>query len=158
MKISDAGIKFIKDHEGLVLFAYDDMDPRFIKKPVMPGDTVRGTLTIGYGHTGTDVKPGLRITASDADRLLDMDLELPQRWVSRLVTAPLTQNQFDALVDFVFNVGVENLRKSTLLERVNEKLYDAAADEFPKWIYSKGRIVEGLKSRREDERKLFLGV
>jgi GH24 family phage-related lysozyme (muramidase) len=76
--------------------------------------------------------------------------------VSRLITVPLNQNQFDALVSFVFNLGSGALQCSTLRRRLNAGAYLEAADEFPKWVYAGGRKLKGLVRRREAERILFL--
>ncbi len=100
MKLSVNGMNHIKNWEGLRLKAY--------KCPA-------GVWTIGYGHTGPDVKPGGTITQAQADALLDKDTDDAESAVNTLVKVPLSQNQFDALVSFVFNTGIGSFKNSTLL-------------------------------------------
>lgn len=140
-QINQKGLNLIRDFEGLRLLAYKD--------PV-------GILTIGYGHTGDDVKEGQRITSYGADLLLLQDIERFEREVERLVKVPLTDNQFSALVCFVYNIGVGNFTKSTLLKCVNEKRFIDASNEFLRWNKAGGQVLPGLSRRREAERELFL--
>jgi lysozyme len=123
--------------------------------------------TIGWGHTGPDVKPGMRITQERADQIFaEWDLPGFERDVSSLVRVPITQLQFDALVSFSFNLGsdidddtiAEGLGDSALLRKLNGKDYAGAADEFPKWNRAAGRVMLGLRRRRAAERLLFLGT
>ncbi|WP_072094152.1 lysozyme [Trabulsiella odontotermitis] len=147
MKISNNGLNLIKKSEGLELEAYPD-----------PG-TGGAPWTIGYGHTGPDVYKGLVWTDVQADKALRQDVARFERDVTNLVTVPLTQNQFDALVDFAFNCGsdidsddiAEGLGDSTLLKKLNAGDYQGAADEFPKWNRSGGRVMPGLVTRRKNE-------
>ncbi|WP_321782279.1 lysozyme [Paraburkholderia sp. J94] len=141
MKINSAGISLIKQYEGLFLITYAD---------------VVGVLTIGYGHTGSDVKPGLIITQTQADQLLDDDLARFEKGVSRLARVPLNPNQFSALVSFSFNLGLGNLGNSTLLRDLNRGDYVAAANQFPRWDRAGGRELPGLLKRRRAEQALFL--
>ncbi|WP_310634008.1 lysozyme [Paraburkholderia sp.] len=141
MKINSAGISLIKQYEGLFLITYAD---------------VVGVLTIGYGHTGADVKPGLIITQTQADQLLDDDLARFEKGVSRLARVPLNPNQFSALVSFSFNLGLGNLGNSTLLRDLNRGDYAAAANQFPRWDRAGGRELPGLLKRRRAEQALFL--
>ena len=76
--------------------------------------------------------------------------------VNRLVTVPLTQNQFDSLVDFVYNLGEGSFAKSTLLRKLNNKDYIGASEEFQKWVFDNGKVQPGLVSRRYREKQLFL--
>ncbi|WP_427313383.1 lysozyme [Cupriavidus sp. H39] len=112
--------------------------------------------TIGYGHTGPDVRPGLVIDEPEAAALLMDDLALREAAVSRLVRVQVGQNQFDALVSLVYNIGVRNFESSTLLRKLNAGDYRGAADEFPRWNRAAGRVMEGLTRRRLDERAQFL--
>lgn len=153
MKVSDGGVAFVARHEGIVLRAYDDFAPA---KELKPGDAVKGTLTIGVGHTGPDVHIGQTITEAEAMALLRADLGTAEAAVNRLVTVPLTQNQFDALVSLVFNIGEGNFSKSTLLRRLNAGEREAAAGQFGRWNKSKGVELAGLTKRRAAERELFL--
>ncbi len=115
--------------------------------------------TIGYGHLlleGEREKFKNGITKQEAKKLMEADLEIAENAIKRLVKVPLTQNQFDALVSFVFNVGMGNFRRSTMLELLNQGKYEEASFEFLKWIKSGGKILPGLQRRRSDERKIFL--
>lgn len=131
----------IKDHEGLRLTAYKDGG---------------GVWTIGYGHTGADVREGLTIPLSEAERLLTRDLKTAEGHVNGAVQVKLTQNQFDALVSFVYNVGGEAFRTSTMLRLLNAGDYVGAANQFPRWNKDNGKVVQGLINRRAKERDLFL--
>jgi lysozyme len=131
----------IKTAEGLRLTAYKDGG---------------GVWTIGYGHTGADVREGLTIPLSEAERLLTRDLRVAENHVNGAVQVKLTQNQFDALVSFVYNVGGDAFRKSTLLKKLNAGDYLGAADQFPRWNKDNGKVVDGLTNRRREERALFL--
>lgn len=131
----------IKDHEGLRLTAYKDGG---------------GVWTIGYGHTGADVREGLTVPLSEAERLLTRDLKTAEGHVNGAVQVKLTQNQFDALVSFVYNVGGEAFRTSTMLRLLNAGDYVGAANQFPRWNKDNGKVVQGLINRRAKERDLFL--
>lgn len=132
----------IKEFEGLRLEAY-----------LCPA----GKWTIGYGHTGSDVWPGLVITKEWAEWLLEEDLKRFEANVSGYVTVDLTQDQFDALVSFTYNVGAEAFKNSTLLKKLNAEEYEEAADQFLRWNKSNGKVLAGLTNRRKKERALFLG-
>ena len=114
-----------------------------------------GVWTIGYGHTAT-VYPSMTITQSEAETLLYGDIQNAQRCVNSVVTVPLDQNEFDALVDFVFNLGCTALRGSTLLRAINLNSFTVAASEFEKWDHANGKVLNGLLTRRVAERDLFL--
>lgn len=148
LKMSERGLALVRKHEGLRLTAY--------RCPA-------GVLTIGYGHTH-GVKEGMRIDLAEAERFLREDIATGEDAVKRLIDVPLTQGQFDALVDFVLNLGSNALQRSTLRRILNNGDYWAAAQEFGKWVYArdverKGRKVAlpGLIARRDDERVLFEG-
>lgn len=96
------------------------------------------------------------ITEEEGIELLMLDIAKFERAVERLITAPLNQNQFDALVSFSFNLGSGSLQNSTLRRRVNRSEYERAADEFPRWVFAGGRKLKGLVRRRYAERELFL--
>lgn len=140
MKASQAGIDAIKDYEGVRLKAYDDGV---------------GVWTIGVGHTA-GVKRGDVIDMERVDEFLRADLADAERAVNARVVAPLTQDQFDALVSFVFNVGAGAFIASTLLKKLNARDYDGAADEFLRWNKAGGRVLAGLTKRRISERMMFL--
>ncbi len=141
MNVSENGLNLIKTFEGCRLTAY--------KCPA-------GVWTIGYGHTGADVKQGLKISRERADSLLKQDVLVHSNNVSRLVKVPLTQNQFDALVSFEYNVGYANFSKSTMLRLLNQRQYLAAANQFDRWIYANRKVLSGLVKRRKAEKTLFL--
>ena len=141
MNISQKGISLIKSFEGLSLKAYKDSV---------------GVTTIGYGSTGPHVSMGQTITEAQAESLLKNDLSRFEKGVSDLVTAPLNQNQFDALVSFSFNLGLGNLKSSTLLRKLNSLDYSGAAKEFERWNKAGGKVLAGLTRRRIAERDLFL--
>lgn len=117
-----------------------------------------GLLTIGYGHTGPDVFAGQVITQEEADALLTVDLQRACAAVARQVHVPLTDNQFQALVSFVFNIGEGAFAKSTLCRLLNAQEYPIAAGEFMKWDHGGGKVLAGLTKRREMEMMLFKEV
>jgi lysozyme len=137
---SATGYALTKKFEGLRLTAYQDQV---------------NVWTIGYGHTGPDVHGGLTITEAYADTLLTRDLGGAVACVHHVVTADLAQCQFDALVDFVFNLGCGSLRGSTLLRHVNAGEFDLAAPQFLLWEHAGGVVVPGLLARRRAEMELF---
>lgn len=139
-RISKNGIDLIKNWEGCRVIAY-----------LCPANV----WTIGYGHTKT-ARPGMMISHTEADRLLLEDLKRFEEAVRRLVTVPLNQNQFDALVSFVFNVGEGAFKGSTLLKLLNAGNYSDAANQFGKWVYAGKKVLPGLVARREAEYQLFI--
>lgn len=141
MRINDAGLKLLKEFEGCKLEAYQDLV---------------GVWTIGYGHTGEDVSPYWQITQEEADELLRKDLEKFERGVEKLLKVPVTSNEFSALVCFAYNVGLGNLKQSTLLNCINLHNKRQAPNEFLRWNKAGGIPVKGLTRRREAERLLFL--
>jgi lysozyme len=143
MSYSDEGLEMTKGFEGLRLEAYQD---------------VAGVWTIGYGHTGTDVHAGMRVTEAEAEDLLRADLAGAVGCVNRGVTVRVTQGQFDALVDFCFNAGCGALVKSTLLRKVNLGDSAGAVAQFGLWVHAGGEVVAGLVRRRKAEAELFTGA
>lgn len=143
MKISDRGLELIKRHEGLRLEAYPD--------PGSGGEP----WTIGYGHTGTDVAPGLMIDEAEATRLLRSDVGAAEQCIDEAVEVEITQHQFDALVSFVFNLGCRAFMGSTLLKLLNQGNHAAAMGQFSRWDRAGGRVMAGLTKRRHDEAALF---
>lgn len=115
-------------------------------------------LTIGYGHTGVEVCEGLTWTQEQADAALLNDVHWCERTVNALVRVRLTQEEFDALVDFTFNVGASNFLHSTLLTKLNQADYNGAALEFDNWRFSHGKEMAGLLRRRQAETDLFNGT
>lgn len=140
MNISKNGIDFIKKEEGLVLNAY-----------LCPANV----WTIGYGHTN-GVKKGDKITEEQAEDFLVNDLLYSERIVNKMVKVKLNQNQYDALVSFVFNVGSGNFINSTLLKKLNAGVNsDEICVELRRWIFSKGRKLPVLVARRQRECELY---
>jgi lysozyme len=116
---------------------------------------IKGVLTIGWGHTGTEVVEGLVWTQEQADAQLVQDMAVAVRDVNRLVTVPVTQNEFDALVDFTFNAGGGAFAGSTLLKLLNTGDYQGAAAQFDLWDHASGQVVAGLLRRRLAEKQEF---
>lgn len=145
MRVSENGINLIKQFEGCRLTAYQDSV---------------GVWTIGYGWTqsvdGNPVAKGMVITQQKADDLLKQGVVQYENGVNSLVKVQLNQNQFDALVDFAYNLGVNALKGSTLLKKLNTGDYAGAANEFTKWNKAGGKELAGLTRRREAEKSLFL--
>lgn len=154
-QINEETLAKLKQWEGFVGYAYDDFDKGTPKRRIMPGMTVRGTLTIGYGSTGTHVKPGNTISEVEASKLLREDLTRFEKCVEKNVKVPLNDNAFGALVSFCFNVGEGNFLSSTLLKRVNANRFDEVPAEFMKWTKSKGVYLPGLANRRSVEAALW---
>jgi lysozyme len=140
MQTSPRGMDLIRKFEALRLEAYRD---------------AVGVLTIGYGHTGADVAPGLVIDAARAEALLKSDLMRFEDAVRRHAGAA-GQNQFDAMVSLAFNIGVTAFARSTLARRHKAGDHAGAAEEFRKWVHAGGRRLLGLVRRRAAERRLYL--
>jgi GH24 family phage-related lysozyme (muramidase) len=144
-KTSDAGKNLIKSFEGKHLSAYQDSV---------------GIWTIAFGTikypNGIAVKKGDKCTDAQADQYFNNDLIKFENSVNTLVKVPLTQNRFDALISFTYNLGGSALASSTLLKKLNAKDYKGAAAEFPKWNKAGGKVVSGLTKRRDAEMELFL--
>lgn len=119
-----------------------------------------GIPTICYGHTGPEVRPGLRLTDKQCEDLLRKDFAHHRQGIARCITRPLNANQWGAVTSFAFNVGVAKVCKSTLVKKINQGDLRGAADEFPKWKYAslngKPVVLPGLERRRAAERELFL--
>lgn len=145
MRVSAAGIQLICAFEGKQLVAYDDGV---------------GVWTIGFGTTiypnQHKVKKGDRCSDAQATQYMQHDLNKFEHAVNKMVTVPLTQNQFDALVSLSYNIGIGALRNATLLKKLNSGDYQAAANQFDVWINAGGKRVQGLVNRRAREKKLFL--
>lgn len=148
-RTTGAGIRLIKRFEACKLKWY-----------VCPA----GRWTIGYGTTegllGGVTREALPrgIDAAAADHLLRRALaQIFEPAIERLVEVPITSYQFDALTSFTYNVGVGNFRRSTLRDKVLARDFDAAAEEFSRWIYADGKVWKGLVKRREAERSMFEG-
>lgn len=143
MKLSQRGIDLIKQFEGYSSKAYPD--------PATGG----APWTIGYGTT-KGVKPGMVITAEQAEKMLRDDVAKFESGVSALLKVPTTQGQFDAMVSLAYNIGLGNFGKSTLLRKHNEKCYSCAAGQFPAWNRAAGKVMNGLTRRRNAERDVYM--
>lgn len=140
MNVGAAGLALIKGFEQCRLIAYQDQ---------------HGVWTIGWGHTGPEVHEGLQWTQAQADGALEADLQAAVSAVNRSVRVAVNQNQFDALVSFVFNVGAEAFAGSTLLRLLNGGYPNLAASQFPYWDHVDGVENNGLLHRRDAEQQLF---
>jgi lysozyme len=140
--LGSAGEALMKSFEKLALVAYPDE----------PG----GVWTIGYGHT-QGVQEHDTCTGIQADMWFDQDISVVVYCLDRLLLTNVSQNQFDALVSFTFNVGIGAEQHSTMLKLINERRFVDAANEFPRWNHVKGVVSEGLTRRRAAEQALFVG-
>ncbi len=143
MITSPNGITLIKKFEGLSLEPY-----------LCPANY----LTIGYGHVINDPEKdelGRGINKIKAEELLVSDLRKFEDAISRLIKVRLSQNQFDALISFAYNLGAAALQRSTLRQKVNHEEHEQAVLEFPKWVYCNGFKLKGLQYRRLAEARLY---
>ena len=140
--ISAKGVALIEQFEGCSLTAYPD-----------PG-TGGEPYTIGIGTTG-GVKPGDTCTREQAEEWLRDDCTHAEQAIDELVEVPLTQNQRDALISLIYNIGVGNFKGSTLLKLLNAGNYAAAQQQFTRWDKAAGKEMPGLLRRREAEAELF---
>lgn len=142
MNLSPQGLDAIKGFEQLRLTAYLDTG---------------GVWTIGYGHTRSALA-GMQISEARALMLLTEDVAEAVAAVNRLVSCPLAQYEFDALVSFVFNIGQSAFKTSTMLRLINARSdHMCIAAEFLRWVYDNGKKIAGLETRRRKERLLYLG-
>ena len=139
MRCSQEGLELIKKFEGCKLKSYK---------------CSAGVWTIGYGHT-EDVKEGDIVSSQEADKLLRADVFKFERYVEDEVKVELEQNQFDALVAWTFNLGVGNLRNSTMLKKLNNADYTSVPFEMKRWNKAGGKTLDGLVRRRQAESLLF---
>ena len=145
MKTSEHGLELIKRFESLQLSSY-----------ICPS----GKLTIGYGHTGSDVVPNSTITEEQAEIILMADIKPIENYLNIKINRQLNQSQFDALVSFIFNIGMEAFKASTLLNKLMKNPSDLTIhDEFLRWKYGtrngKKVIMPGLEKRRREEAVLY---
>ena len=139
MNIGQRGIEIIKHFEGCELEAY--------KCPA-------GVWTIGYGHI-KGVSEGMSITQEQAEQMLLDELKEYENYINELVVVDLSQNQFDALVSWVYNLGPANLKSSTLLKVLNSGDYAGVPAQIERWNKAGGKVLEGLIRRRLAESSLF---
>lgn len=142
MKTSENGLAFIMTNEGCILNIYDD---------------ITGYPTIGVGHLITAEDPDFSegITEVEAMGILAQDVRRFEMVVNEYVEVQLTQNQFDVLIDFVFNIGNRAFGNSTLLRVLNQGLYKEVPNQLRKWVQAGGKIIQGLIDRRERECTLW---
>jgi lysozyme len=137
MKTSQKGLDLIKKFEG-----FSD------KEYICPA----GKPTIGYGHV---ILPNEHfsssITKEEAEILLKKDLQPREKSLNILVKVNINQNQFDALMSLIYNIGVANFKQSTLLKFINDRLFDKVPDQFRRWKYINKVVSKGLLKRREEE-------
>ena len=141
LKISQEGLSLIKKFEGCELEAYK---------------CAAGVWTIGYGST-KGVEEGNTITQEEADKLLLDEMEEYEGYINDMVKVDLKQNEFDALVSWVYNLGSSNLSSSTLLQKLNTKEWDDVPNQIKRWNKAGGKVLQGLIRRREAEALLFEG-
>lgn len=139
-QITERGLDLVKSFEGFQPNPY-----------LCPG----GYQTIGYGHViRGEIYPN-GILEADAQALLVADLAIAERAVLRLIPAPLTDGQFDALVSFTFNLGAGTLQRSTLRSKVNREEHEDVPEEFLRWVRAGGQVLRGLVRRRIAEAVLY---
>jgi lysozyme len=143
MDYSASGLKLTEQFESCSLTAYQD---------------IKGVWTQGWGHTFGINAASPPITQQQADDWLLEDVQAACIAVNRYVTVSLTQGQFDAMVDWVFNLGVGNFLSSTMLKLLNAGDFAGAAVEIDKWDHSSGQVIAGLLRRRQSETDEFNGV
>jgi lysozyme len=139
MKIGKKGLDLIKHFEGFKNKAY-----------LCPA----GVWTIGYGTT-KNVKKGDTVTLAQAEIMIAQDVAESESYVNKLVKVPITQDEFDALVAFVYNVGAGNFKSSTLLKKLNKGDHHSVPEQMLRWNKGGGMILAGLTRRRTSEGTLF---
>lgn len=144
MNISFDDTQFIRDREGFSLTAYPD--------PVSHG----APYTISWGLTGPWVVPGLVITQKEAEDKFMARINQFCTGLNKLITVPVSKNQYIALLSFVWNEGLHALAGSTILKKLNNKQYHTACDHFFDYVYSNHKYIKGLENRRKEEQALFL--
>jgi lysozyme len=143
MQYSGSGLKLTESFEGCQLVGYAD---------------VKGIPTVGFGHTGDGIYVGMMITQLQAEAYLLQDVQHAVNCVNDVVKVALTQNEFDALTDFCFNVGCGAFASSTLLKLLNAGDYAGAAKQFERWDLAGGTVIAGLLRRRLAEEAEFNGA
>jgi lysozyme len=142
LKISDQGIKLIQHFEGFLSEAKKDGEH----------------YSIGWGHNGSDVKEGQKITKAQATILFKKDIAWVDKVIEDAVAVPLLQNEFDALASLIYNIGGPEFMKSKLVLKLNEGKRAEAADQFRKYRIFRHSINAGLIRRRATERAIFIGL
>lgn len=140
MKLNQDGINLIKSFESCSLKVYKD---------------IRGLNTVGYGHR-TDLPEGTVINVQEAETLLENDLSNVCKQLNEYLKIPLSDNQYSALVSFVFNLGIGEFANSTMLKMINAGGINPAAQQFERWDMAGDKVVDGLLRRRLAEKALYL--
>jgi lysozyme len=150
MKISQEGITLIKHYEGC---------PKDADGNAVSYRCAANKATIGYGSLklidGSPVQDNMKISMQEAEDLLAHELEEYEGYINDMVTVPLKQNEMDAMVSWVFNLGPTNLKNSTLLRVLNEGKYHEVPEQIKRWNKVNGKVNEGLVKRRKSEALLF---
>jgi lysozyme len=139
-RLNQAGIDLIKRFEGFSSTVYRD---------------VAGYPTIGYGHLVLPGESWGSITEKEGEELLRADVKQFEKAVNENVSVPISQNMFNSLVSFAYNVGVNAFENSTLLKKLNGADYIGAANELERWNKAGGEVVAGLVNRRKIEQEVF---
>lgn len=140
LAISTSGLAAVTAHEGVRFQAYLD---------------IAGVPTICVGST-SEVKMGMRVSKAECERRLRTDMNYAEHFVKKCTSAPITQNQYDALSSLAFNIGGAAYCKSTLVRKLNAGDTAGAAREFPRWSYASGKYSAGLNTRRLAEQAVFV--
>lgn len=153
MRVSAAGIDFIKSWESLKLTAYT----------ATADEARRGIWTIGYGSTywpdGTPVKQGDKLAdEAEAEHLFSITLDDFELCVCGELVWPIEQHRFDAMVSLAYNIGISAFRGSTIAKLLKAGEHEAIANQFPRWNKQSGKVLAGLVRRREQERLMYLGL
>lgn len=139
--VTEDGLRLIRRFEGFSAVPY-----------LCPA----GYLTVGYGHVVKNPEAFRQpITEDEATEILALDIQNAEKAVLRLITVPLTNGQFDALVSFTFNLGSGALQRSTLRRKVNRENHAEVPAEFLRWVWAGGRKLKGLVNRREAESLMY---
>jgi lysozyme len=172
LKYSEQGFSLTQDSETLYLFSYPDpasplgkeLQRRGLWQATLRGQPIAASLlalsgapwTGGWGYTGPEMRYGMTFAREQAVTWLRQDVAIAEATVKRLLRVELTQEEYDALVDLVFNIGSGNFDTSTLLRKLNAGDTEGAIAEFARWNKAGGVVLAGLVKRREAERVLFL--
>lgn len=144
MHVSEQGISLIKKFEGFSAESY-----------ICPA----GKPTIGYGHVIQPDESFLEnISEVTAEMILKQDIEMAEKAINILVKPPLKQHEYDALVSFVFNIGIKAFENSTILRLINILDHNGASKQFGRWVYAGGKKLGGLINRRNAESAMFMGT
>lgn len=141
MRLSQKGVEFIKKYERLRLDVYDDG---------------YGYLTVGWGHRVGAKPVAMTISRIEAENLFSADVGAIENALGKLLTMPMPQNKYDAVVSLVFNIGVGNFSESSMLKMINTNLLNKAAGEFGRWIFAGGKPSAGLIKRRAEEALMYI--